>query len=110
MLRYSDILKLKEEGFSLRSVASSAGNSRQKVTEVTERAKQKGLVGPFDDEMTDKWIEEFLFPEKSLESSGVTARIKWFLRNVGERVFMPLSGYKMTKRSDSDDDRFIGAG
>lgn len=70
MLRYSDILKLKEEGFSLRSIASSTGNSRQKVTEVTERAKQKGLVGPFDDEMTDKWIEEFLFPEKSLESSG----------------------------------------
>lgn len=38
MLRYSDILKLKEEGFSLRSIASSTGNSRQKVTEMTERA------------------------------------------------------------------------
>jgi hypothetical protein len=33
-------------------------------------AKKKGLVCPLDEEMDDKWIEEFLFPEKSLEASG----------------------------------------
>ena len=56
MLRYSSILKLKEQGLSLRSIAASTGNSRQKVTEVIERATDKGLIGPFDDDMTDKWI------------------------------------------------------
>jgi len=70
MLQYSRILRLKEEGFSLRSIASSTGNSRQKVTEVIDRAEKKGLNGPLEEEMTDKWIEEFLFPEKSLEASG----------------------------------------
>src|SRR5690606_5405984 len=55
---------------SLRGIASSTGNSRQKVTEIVRLAKKKGLVCPLDDEMSDKWIEEFLFPEKSLESSG----------------------------------------
>jgi hypothetical protein len=66
MLQYSRILRLKAEGLSLRSIASSTGNSRQKITEVIERAKKRGLVPPLDDEMNDKWLEEFLFPEKSL--------------------------------------------
>ena len=70
MLQYSRILRLKAEGFSLRSIASSTGNSRQRVTEVIERAKNKGLVPPLGDEMNDKWLEEFLFPEKSFENSG----------------------------------------
>ena len=70
MLQYSRILRLKEEGFSLRSIASNTENFRQKVTEVIERAETKGLKGPLDEEMTDKWIEEFLFPEKSLEASS----------------------------------------
>jgi transposase len=70
MLQYSRILRLKEEGFSLRSIASSTGNSRQKVTEVIERAEKKRLSGPLDEEMDDKWLEDFLFPEKALENSG----------------------------------------
>ncbi|WP_354005805.1 transposase [Fictibacillus terranigra] len=70
MLQYSRILRLKEEGFSLRSIASSTGNSRQKVTEVIERAERKGLKEPLDEDVTDKWLEEFLFPEKSLKASG----------------------------------------
>jgi len=64
MLQYSRILRLKEEGFSLRSIASSIGKSRQKVTEVIERAEKKRLSGPLDEEMDDKWLEGFLFPEK----------------------------------------------
>ncbi|TQR37244.1 integrase [Lysinibacillus sphaericus] len=55
---------------SLRGIAASTGNSRQKVTEAIQLATMKGLNCPFDEEMDDKWIEEFLFPEKSLEGSG----------------------------------------
>lgn len=70
MIYYRRILELQDEGISLRGIAASTGNSRQKVTEIIDLAERKGLVCPLDEEMTDEWIEEFLFPEKSLEASG----------------------------------------
>ena len=70
MIRYRKILELQGEGISLRGISASTGNSRQKVTEVLHVADQKGLVCPLEEEMTDQWIEEFLFPEKTLEGSG----------------------------------------
>ncbi|WP_010632830.1 IS21 family transposase [Sporolactobacillus vineae] len=70
MLYYRKVLELHEEGVSLRGIASSTGNSRQKVTEIIQRAKKKGLVCPLEDDMTDQWIEKFLYPEKALEALG----------------------------------------
>ena len=70
MIRYQRILELQDEGISLRGISASTGNSRQKVTEVLEIAQKKGLACPLEEEMTDQWIEEFLFPEKTLEGSG----------------------------------------
>lgn len=70
MIHYRKILELQDEGISMRGISSSTGNSRQKVTEIIELAKKKGLICPLDEEMDDKWIEEFLFPEKSLEAFG----------------------------------------
>ncbi|REB05620.1 IS21 family transposase [Sporosarcina sp. BI001-red] len=70
MIQYRKILELQDEGISLRGISASTGNSRQKVTEVLTTADQKGLICPLEEEMTDQWIEEFLFPEKTLEGSG----------------------------------------
>ncbi|QOY38264.2 IS21 family transposase [Anaerobacillus isosaccharinicus] len=70
MIHYRKILELHDEGISLRGIAASTGHSRQKITEVISLAEKKGLDCPLEEEMTDKWIEEFLFPEKSLETSG----------------------------------------
>ncbi|MGQ4669011.1 MarR family transcriptional regulator [Metabacillus halosaccharovorans] len=70
MIHYRKILELHGEGISLRGIAASTGHSRQKVTEIIGLAEKKGLVCPLEEEMTDKWIEEFLFPEKTLEASG----------------------------------------
>ncbi len=70
MVHYRKILELHKEGISLRGIAASTGNSRQKVTEILAIAQKKGLVCPLEEEMTDTWIEEFLFPEKTLEASG----------------------------------------
>jgi transposase len=58
------------EGISIRSIAAAMGNSRQKVTEIIRKAEDKGLVVPLPEEMTDKWLEEFLFPEQQLEAKG----------------------------------------
>ena len=70
MIHYRKILDLYDEGISLKGISASTGHSRQKVKEIIQLAEKKGLMYPLDEEMDDKWIEEFLFPEKSLESSG----------------------------------------
>ena len=70
MIHYRRILELHDEGISLRGIAASTGHSRQIVTEVIQLAEKKGLACPLDEEMNDKWIEEFLFPEKAMEASG----------------------------------------
>jgi len=70
MIHYRKILELHAEGISLRGITASTGHSRQKVTEVINLAEMKGLVCPLEEVMTSQWIEEFLFPEKTLESSG----------------------------------------
>ncbi len=44
MIHYRKILELQNEGISLRGIASSAGHSRQKVTEIIGLAEKKGLV------------------------------------------------------------------
>lgn len=49
--------------------ASATGHSRQKVTEVIQKAKARQLSYPLTNEMTDQWLEEFLFPEKTMEGS-----------------------------------------
>ena len=76
MIRYRKILELHDEGISLRGIAASTGNSRQKVTEIIGLAKKKGLVCPLEEEMTDKWIEEFLFPENI-----PPGRFPWFFQS-----------------------------
>ncbi|MFC5734283.1 IS21 family transposase, partial [Cytobacillus gottheilii] len=70
MIHYRKILELQDEGISLRGIASSTGHSRQKVTEIITLAEKKGLVCPLEEEMTDRWIEEFIFTQKTLEASG----------------------------------------
>ncbi|MBB6448747.1 hypothetical protein HNR44_000696 [Geomicrobium halophilum] len=54
---------------SLRSIAAMTRHSRQKVTEVIRLAEKRGLKCPLDEDMTDAWIEDFLYPEKKLEAS-----------------------------------------
>ncbi|WP_010648160.1 IS21 family transposase, partial [Oceanobacillus massiliensis] len=70
MIHYRKILELDHEKISRRGISSITGNSRQKVSEIIELAEKKGLRCPLEEEMTDQWIEEFLFPEKSMEGSG----------------------------------------
>lgn len=70
MFQYRKILQMHNEDFSLRSIAAATGHSRQKVTEVFEKATERKLSDSLTEEMTNKWLEEFLFPEKSMEGSG----------------------------------------
>lgn len=70
MFQYRKILEMHSEDFSLRSIASATGHSRQKVSEVVQKAKVRDVTYPLTDEMMDHWLEELLFPEKAMEGSG----------------------------------------
>ena len=70
MFRYRRILEMHSEGISIRSIAASTGNSRQKITEVIRKAEEKGITRALSEEMTDQWLGEFLFPEKQLEANN----------------------------------------
>lgn len=70
MFQYRKVLELKANGFSLRSFCAATGYTRQKVTEVIRLAEQKNISCYLIEEMTDKWLEDALFPEKSMEGSG----------------------------------------
>lgn len=70
MFQYRKVLEMRSNGFSLRSIRAATGHSRQKITEVIRLAEKKEVTLPLIDEMTDKWLEEFLYPEKTMEGSG----------------------------------------
>lgn len=64
---------MKAEGFSIRSISSATGHSRQKITAVLEVAKEKEVNLKTLEDVSDKWLEEFLYPEKSEEESSYRA-------------------------------------
>lgn len=70
MLQYRKILELHFKGQSMRNISASTGNSRPKVSEIIQVAKDKGVEEPLTEEMTDTWLEGFLFPGKTRESKG----------------------------------------
>lgn len=69
MIQYRGILELHFKGMSQRTIVTSVGSSRQTVSDVIQKAKESGLE-KLSDEMTDEWLEEFLFPEKIALSKG----------------------------------------
>ena len=70
MYPYRKILQLHAESVSLRSIAMITQHSRQKITEIIKLAKKKGVKISFQEEMTDPWLEDFLYPEKKQDASG----------------------------------------
>jgi|SRR5699024_6512241 len=70
MYPYRKTLELYADKVLLRSIALMTQHSRQRVTEIIELAKQKRVNDPLEEEMTDSWLEDFLYPEKKQEASG----------------------------------------
>lgn len=70
MFLYRKILKLQSDNVPLRCSAQIVQNSHQKVTEARKTAKRKEVSLLLGEEMTERWLEEFLFPEIKQEVSG----------------------------------------
>jgi hypothetical protein len=99
MIHYRKTLELYDEGISFRGISASIGNSRQKVTEVIQLAEKKGLMCPLDEEMDDRWIEDFLFPEKSLEApDGSHSTLNTFIKSWPNRTLLCLFYSMNTKQ------------
>jgi len=70
MIQYRKILKLTEQGISIRGISAITGHGRSKIREVIYLAKEKSLSTTLLTEVDDQWMEEFLYPHKSLKNSG----------------------------------------
>lgn len=66
MVNYREIIRLKSLDYSNISVASSCGSSRNTVAEVWSLAQGKELSWPIPDALTDKDIENILYPDRSV--------------------------------------------
>lgn len=69
MINYRRILELHFKKTSQRTISSSVGHSRQTVSDVIQKANRLGLI-ELSDDMTNQWLEEFLFPEKLAIAKG----------------------------------------
>lgn len=69
MTKHREILRLSSMGLSQRSIASSCQCSRNTVSEVLSRARQKGLTWPIPDDVSDPDLMHLLFPDRVQESS-----------------------------------------
>ena len=65
MIDYREILRLKNLNFSNVAVANSIHSSRNKISEVVKLAEEHELAWPIPESLTNKEIEELLYPERA---------------------------------------------
>ena len=63
MVNYRKILECYFSGMTQRTIEVAVGSSRNTIRGVVKKAEEKELI-ELTEEMTDIWLEEFLFPEK----------------------------------------------
>ena len=93
MTNYREILRLSSLGFNKTQIAQSVGCSRTTVIQVLNVAEEKGVSYPLPEELSDKKLQEFLFPSdrsrpgyktpdyahvhRELQKDGVTLKLLW---------------------------------
>ncbi|MDA1663406.1 IS21 family transposase [Bacillus cereus group sp. TH153LC] len=69
MFQIHKTLKMSFEGFSQRTIAASTGHGRKTISKIIGRAKEKEIA-ELTEEMTDEWLNQYLFPERSTIEKG----------------------------------------
>ncbi len=94
MRKIREVLRLKHSGLSIRAIARACSIGRETVREYLNRASEAGLSWPLPDELSDKDLEQQLFPavikiygqrsspdwvliHQELKKKGVTRRLLW---------------------------------
>ena len=70
MTRYREILRLTALGLTQRDIMRSCGVSQKTVVRVQSRARELNLKWPLDHSMTDKAIEQLMYPDKAVPESS----------------------------------------
>ena len=70
MTKYREILRLSALGLSQRDIMKSCGVAQKTVVRVQARAKELHLAWPLDTSMTDKAIEQLMYPDKAVPESS----------------------------------------
>lgn len=69
MVNYGKTLEYYSQGMTQRTIEVAVGSSRNTIRDVVKKAEEKELK-ELTEEMTDYWLEEFLFLEKSPQAKG----------------------------------------
>ena len=69
MLNYRKIIEHHFNGMTQRTIEVAVGSSRHTIREIINKAEEKKLEALME-EMTDDWLEGFLFPEKRPQAKG----------------------------------------
>ena len=72
MTNYREVLRLGSLNYSQRSIAQAAECSRNTVEKVLRAASAKGVQWPLESDVTNRELEEVLFPEKYRKASKYT--------------------------------------
>ena len=63
MVKYRKILEYHFDGMTQRTIEVAVGSSRHTIRDIVNKAKERGVT-ELTEEMSDHWLEDFLFPEK----------------------------------------------
>jgi len=69
LIQYRKILELHFSGISQRTISSTVGSSRHTIRDIISRAEKKEVKHVTTD-MTNSWIQEYLYPEKQVVAKG----------------------------------------
>src|SRR5699024_3464163 len=90
MVKYRKILEYHFDGMTQRTIEVAVGSSRHTIRDVVNKAKERGIT-KLTEEMTDNWLEDFLFPEKRPQARG-------YLQESWDYVHKELAKRHMTLR------------
>jgi len=69
MVKYRKILEHHFNGMKQRTIEVAVGSSRHTIRDTINKAKERGVT-ELTEEMSDHWLEDFLFPEKRPQAKG----------------------------------------
>ena len=70
MINYREILRLRSQGFSHRSIAASCNCGKGTVQRTLEHAKEQGITWPLPAEMTDGRLKSLFSAAKDRKPEG----------------------------------------
>lgn len=70
MTKYREIIRLTSLGFTQRNIMQSCGVAQKTVVKVQHRARELNISWPLDESMTDKALENLMFPKKGKDISN----------------------------------------